>query len=110
MISREKILERLDNTGIRRGNETAVPINGVTVPLPYMVVRSEEKDTWDDAGRVCFTTTVWTVTLFTKNKDFALECKIRKALSGLGTVDIGRFPDGKPYSVDFTFTTRGAKK
>lgn len=110
MISPEKILERLDNTGIRREEETVVPINGATVPLPYMVVRSEETDKWDDRGRVCVTTIRWTVVLFTTNKDFALECKIRKALAGLGTVEIERFPDGEPYSVYFTFTTKGARK
>lgn len=110
MISREKILERLADTEIRREEETVVPINGTTVPLPYMVVRSEESDQWDDMGRVCVVTITWTITLFTTNKDFALECKIRKALAGLGTVGIQRYPDGEPYSVDFTFTTKGAKK
>ena len=110
LIKREKILARLDSTGIRREEETVVPINGATVPLPYMVARSEETDTWDDMGRVCVTTIVWTVTLFTTNKDFALECKIRKALAGLGTVEIERFPDGEPFSVYFTFTTKGVRK
>ena len=110
MITREEILARLDKTNIRREEETVVPINGATEQLPYMVVRSEETDTWDDMGRVCVTTIVWTVTLFTANKDFALECKIRKALAGLGTVNIERYPDGEPYSVDFTFTTKGARK
>ena len=110
MITREEILARLDKTNIRREEETVVPINGATEQLPYMVVRSEETDTWDDMGRVCVTTIVWTVTLFTTNKDFALECKIRKALAGLGTVNIERYPDGEPYSVDFTFTTKGARK
>lgn len=110
MITREEILARLDKTNIRREEETVVPINGATEQLPYMVVRSEETDTWDDMGRVCVTTIVWTVTLFTTNKDFALECKIRKALAGLGTVGVERYPDGEPYSVDFTFTTKGARK
>ena len=110
MITREEILARLDKTNIRREEETVVPINGATEQLPYMVVRSEETDTWDDMGRVCIPTLVWTVTLFTTNKDFALECKIRKALAGLGTVNIERYPDGEPYSVDFTFTTKGARK
>lgn len=110
MITREEILARLDKTNIRREEETVVPINGATEQLPYMVVRSEETDTWDDMGRVCVTTIVWTVTLFTTNKDFALECKIRKALAGLGTVSVERYPDGEPYSVDFTFTTKGARK
>lgn len=110
MTSREKVLARLDGTGIRREEETVVPINGTTVPLPYMVVRSEETDTWGDMGRVCVTMIVWTVTLFTANKDFALECKIRKALAGLGNVEIERYPDGEPYSVDFTFTTKGARQ
>lgn len=106
----KRILERLDSTDIRREEETVVPINGETVPLPYMVVRSEEQDEWDDMGRICVTTIVWTVTLFTANKDFAFECKIRKALSGLGTVEIQRYPDGEPYSVDFTFKTKGERK
>lgn len=110
MNIREKILARLDNTGIRREEETAVPVNGATVPLPYMVVRSEESDEWADMGRVSVTTIMWTVVLFTANKDLALECKIRKALAGLGTVEIERFPDGEPYSVYFTFTTKGATK
>ena len=110
MITREEILARLDKTNIRREEETVVPINGATEQLPYMVVRSEETDTWDDMGRVCVTTIVWTVTLFTANKDFALECKIRKALAGLGTVTIERYPDGEPYSVDFTFTTKGVRQ
>lgn len=109
MIDNEKVLARLDGTGIRREEETAVPINGETLPLPYMVVRSEETDTWGDMGRVGFTTITWHIALFTANKDFALECKIRKALAGLGAVEIERFPDGEPYSVDFAFTTKGAR-
>lgn len=76
--------------------------------LPYMVIRTIEKDTWDDLGRVCVKTIMWTIALFTANKDVALECKIRKALAGLGTIEIERFPDGEPYSVHFTFTTKGA--
>ena len=110
MNIRDNVLARLDNTGIRREEETVVPINGATVLLPYMVVRSEENESWADMGRVGVTTIVWTVVLFTANKDFALECKIRKALAGLGTVEIERFPDGEPYSVYFTFTTKGATK
>ena len=81
MTSREKVLTRLDSTGIRREDEAAVPVNGVTVPLPYMVIRTIEKDAWDDLGRVCVKTIMWTIALFTANKDVALECKIRKALA-----------------------------
>jgi len=108
MAVRKKVLERLDKTGIRREEETVVPINGATVDLPYMVVRTEENDQWDDMGRVCISTITWTVVLFTTNKDFALECKIRKVLAGLN-VEVERFPDGEPYSVYFTFTTKGVK-
>lgn len=108
MISREKVLERLENTGIRMEEETVVPINGAAVPLPYFVVRSQEVDTWDDRGRVCTTAVTWTISLFTANKDFALECKIRRALAGLGTVEISRYPDGAPYQTDFVFKTKGA--
>ena len=61
MTSREKVLTRLDSTGIRREDEAAVPVNGVTVPLPYMVIRTIEKDTWDDLGRVCVKTIMWTI-------------------------------------------------
>ena len=46
-----------------------------------MVIRTIEKDTWDDLGRVCVKTIMWTIALFTANKDVALECKIRKALA-----------------------------
>lgn len=109
MISREKILDCLDSTGIRREEETVTPVSGAIVPLPYLIVRSEETDNWDDAGRVCYVAITWTITLFTANKDFALECKIRKALAGLGAVEIRRYPDGEPYSVDFTFTTKGVR-
>ena len=30
------------------------------------------------------------------------------SIAGLGTIEIERFPDGEPYSVHFTFTTKGA--
>ena len=109
MTSREKVLTRLDSTGIRREDEAAVPVNGVTVPLPYMVIRTIEKDTWDDLGRVCVKTIMWTIALCTANKDVALECKIRKALAGLGTIEIERFPDGEPYSIHFTFYAFGKR-
>lgn len=107
-MRRETIINRLDATGIRREEETVTPVAGAVVSLPYFIVRTSETDTSDDAGRVSVTTTAWTVTLFTTNKDFALECKIRKALCGVGTVNIERFPDEEPYSVDFRFTTKGA--
>lgn len=106
-MRRETILKRLDDTEIRREEETVTPISGAVVPLPYLIVRTEETDTGDDCGRVSITTTNWTVTLFTTNKDFALECKIRKALAVVGTVEVERFPDGEPYSVNFYFTTKG---
>lgn len=31
-----------------------------------------------------------------------------ETVAGLGTIEIERFPDGEPYSVHFTFTTKGA--
>lgn len=110
MIDREKILERLKKTGVPIEEETATPTAGVPVPLPYLIIRSEETDDWDDMGRVCVTSITWTITLFTVNKDFALECKIRKALAGMRTVTVERFPDSEPYSVDFSFTTKGVFK
>ena len=30
------------------------------------------------------------------------------SIAGLGTIEIERFPDGEPYSIHFTFTTKGA--
>ena len=34
--------------------------------------------------------------------------KEESTVAGLGTIEIERFPDGEPYSVHFTFTTKGA--
>lgn len=42
MTSREKVLTRLDSTGIRREDEAAVPVNGVTVPLGIVWQRFAE--------------------------------------------------------------------
>lgn len=107
-MKKEVILERLKATGIRQEEETVVPVEGAIVTPPYQIIRTEESDAWYGGGRLGIRTTMWTVTLFTVNKDFALERKIRKALAGVGEVAIKRYPDGEPYAVDFTFTTKGA--
>lgn len=107
-MRKEIILERLKATGIRQEEETVVPVEGAIVAPPYLIVRTEEADAWCPGGRLGIRTTTWTVTLFTVNKDFALECKIRKALAGVGEIGIKRWPDGEPYAVDFTFITKGA--
>lgn len=106
-MTHEEIVKRLEKTGIPREEETATPTEGAAVSLPYFTIRTAEVDEWDDAGRVCITKTVWTVTLFTVNKEEQLEQKIRRALSAVGKVTVDAFPDETPYQVDFTFTTRG---
>lgn len=106
-MRREKVDELLKSTGIPVEHERAVPINGHNLPLPYMVIRTDELDEKSDNGRVCAVTINWTVALFSANKDFALECKIRRALAGAGDVTTTRYPDGVPYQTNFTFTTKG---
>ena len=81
-MKKSTILARLAETGIRQEAEKVVPANGAPVPLPYHVVRVDEVEDGDDLGRVRIKTLTWTVALFTKNKDFALECKILAALQG----------------------------
>lgn len=105
-MKRSTILARLAETGIRQEAEKAVPANGTPVPLPYHVVRADEVEDGDDLGRVRIKTLTWAVALFTKNKDFALECKILAALQGCGPVNVDHFPDGTPYQTLFSFTTR----
>lgn len=107
-MTHEEIIRRLELTGILREEETATPTEGAAVPLPYFTVRTSEVDEWDDAGRVCITKTIWTVTLFTVNKEEELERRIRCVLSVVGKVTVDAYPDETPYQVDFTFTTRGA--
>lgn len=104
-MRRSDILEKLKATGIRMEEERVVPINGSPVPLPYMVARDDETEQGDDLGRVRISLLSWTVALFTKNKDFALECKIRDALRGCGTVEVTHYPDGTPYQTSFNFAS-----
>ena len=91
-MKRSTILARLAETGIRQEAEK--------------VVRVDEVEDGDDLGRVRIKTLTWAVALFTKNKDFALECKILAALQGCGPVNVDHFPDGTPYQTLFSFTTR----
>lgn len=105
-MTREAVFELLDSTDISREEDYAVPINGSTKKLPYMVVRTTETIEGADLGRVHIQKTEWIVALFTVNRDDVLEKKICKALSSVGRVEITRFPDGKPYQTNFEFTTR----
>lgn len=105
-MRREKVLKLLESTGIPVEPERAVPIDGAAKRLPYMVIRSSEKDEKASGGRIGIVAIDWRASLFTVNKDFALECKIRKALAELPTVEVERHPDGQPYQADFVFTTK----
>lgn len=105
-----EVLNRLDSTEIRREQDFAVPVNGVAVPLPYMVARSEAEVNGSDNGRVRFVKTKWTVALFAANRALDLEQKISAALSGVGKVEITPFPDGTPYQTNFEFTTHQVMK
>ena len=105
-MKRNIVLARLGETGIRQEAEKVVPINGAPVPLPYHVVRVDEVEDGDDLGRVRIKTLSWAVALFTKNKDFALECKILDALQGCGPVAVDHYHEGTPYQTIFSFTTR----
>ncbi len=106
-MKREKVTEALAGVGVDIETERAVPINGTIRHLPYLVIRTEEQDEKSDTGRVTITRIDWTVSLFSTNKDFALECKIRRALAGAGAVEVTRYPDGTPYQTDFAFSTKG---
>ena len=103
----EKCVEAgLEKTGIAIEPDFAVPVNGVSKPLPYMVIRRKVNIDGSDNGAVRFLVISWTVALFTKNYDPVMERKISIALAGVGKVEIERFPDGTPYQTNFEFTTR----
>lgn len=104
-MTRETIMQRINGTGIRRESDFAVPINGTQVLLPYQVVRTKETITGSDNGKVRLVKIEWAVALFARNRDFALESKILKALQGVGKVEVTPYPDGSPYQTTFKFTT-----
>lgn len=104
-MTKEQILKRLDDTGIHREDDSAVPINGAQVRLPYQVVRTKETFSGSDNGRVQVLRIEWVVALFTTDADMALESKIAKALCGTGRVEVIHYPDGRPYQTSFKFTT-----
>lgn len=104
-MTREKVLEKLDGTGIHREEDRAVPVNGAQVKLPYLVVRTKETMSGDDLGRVQMVKIEWGVALFTVNRAIDLEKSISKALAGVGKVEIIHYPDGTPYQTTFKFTT-----
>lgn len=109
-MTNETVLARLDGTGIPREEDLAVPINGKTRKLPYMVVRTKATVNGADLGRVRFMNTEWIVALFATNRDNALEDSIIKALASVGNVEIERFPDGQLYQTNFEFTTKQTMK
>lgn len=105
-MKREEVAAALAATGIHQEADFATPASGASVPLPYCVVRVDETEEGDDQGRVRFSTLSWLVAVFSKNKDFALECKIRKALAGAGALTVKHYPDGTPYETSIEFTTK----
>ena len=106
-MKKETVLQRLAGTAIHREPDYVVPINGKARQLPYMVVRTDESIKTADGGRVFYTETLWTVALFTPERDIALECKIFKALATAGlAAEITHYPDGTPYQTNFEFTTK----
>lgn len=106
-MKKQNILKCLEGTGIHQEPDYVVPINGKARQLPYMVVRTDETVQPADAGRVLLTMTQWTVALFTGARDLALECKVIKALAGVGlAAEVYHYPDGTPYQTNFEFTTK----
>lgn len=105
-MNKEKVNSQLESTKIRKEKDRVVPINGQTVRLPYMVIRTKETEDGDDMGRVRIQRIDWTVALFTTDRDDALASNIARALSGVGKLEIVRYPDGQPYQTNFKFTTR----
>lgn len=104
-MTREAILQKIDNTGIPREDDFAVPINGAQIKLPYQVVRTKDTVTGSDNGRVQLMKTEWVIALFSTNRDLLLEGKLIKALQGVGKVEIIPYPDGTPYQTNFKFTS-----
>lgn len=97
---------RLKIVGIPIEPDFAVPVNGVSRKLPYMVVRKKSTIEGSDNGNVQYMATEWLVALFAANKDPSLERKISLALAGVGKVEVDSFPDGTPYQTNFEFKTR----
>ena len=104
-MTREKVLEQIAKTGIRRESDFAVPINGSTVPLPYLVVRTKETISGSDNGKVQIVKIEWAVALFAANRNLELEFRLIKSLQGVGKVEVTPYPDGSPYQTTFKFTT-----
>lgn len=104
-MTREDVLYQLNRTGVRQEADFAVPINGQQIKLPYHVVRTKETMNGSDNGKVQTLKIEWTVALFTTNQEIELERIFLKALSGVGRVEVIRFPDGTPYQTTFKFNT-----
>lgn len=104
-MTETEIRQRLADTGIRVAGEADVPINDVTLPLPYLIIRQKTTVEGSDNGLVQFTRIEWEVSLFTPDKDPALNQRILAALRGCGRVEVLSFPDGSPYQTTFKFKT-----
>lgn len=104
-MTREVILDKIGKTGIRTASDFAVPINGATIPLPYLVVRTKETLSGSDNGKVQTVKIEWAVALFSTNRNPELERRLIKSLRGVGKVEITPYPDGSPYQTTFKFTT-----
>lgn len=104
-MTKETVLQRISDTGIRKERDFAVPINGQTFPLPYLVIRSKDTVIGSDNGNVCLIRTDWEIPLFSANRALDLEQKLQKALLGVGKMEIIPYPDGTVYQTTFKFST-----
>ena len=109
-MTKDVILQRIGSAGFRIESDFAVPVNGVQVPLPYLVVRTKETVTGSDNGKVRTLKIEWIIALFTRNRDLVLEKKLLEALYGFEKLEVIPFPDGSPYQTTFKFTTHQIMK
>lgn len=104
-MTQTQIRSAIAGTGIRVCEEAEVPINGSSLPVPYLVIRTRETFEGSDNGLVQYQRIDWEVALFTANKAPALNSKLLRALQGVGKIDVIFFPDGSPYQTTFKFKT-----
>lgn len=104
-MTESEVRARLADTGIRVAGEADVPVNGVTLPLPYLIIRCRPTIDGSDNGRVTFTRIEWEVALFTVNYEPELVQRVVTGLQGCGKIQIVTYPDGDPYQTTFKFKT-----
>lgn len=104
-MTEEQIRMGIAQTGIRVCDEADVPINGKSLPVPYLVIRTKETIEGSDNGLVQWKRIDWEVALFTANKAPELNRLLLAALRSVGRVEVLSFPDGTPYQTTFKFKT-----